>query len=576
MGESTTPELIAALQKEGYTTEANKVIAQVTTKYNNFKNTTYPYGSEYNYDNTGEEAVYTYAKMNGNTTMLSKINAKTRACRGQQPVWYYYADPVSICGEAWWDFQYSASLVGYCMDDWEKNYSTTSVTDERLNYAAKIANIGCINSGQIDSNAANIGTVAWTYQSEKGNYYQGSAESGTLHNGWRQMSGEADLGLFGAIRILSSDVATDPIFGLFGYGCDVTLNGSNYVITPKDGVFKKLNLINEKFYMTLAQDQYTAATVATTKDYLDITLKNQYTVAAHTTKMTLTGLKAGSYNILVNNTNVGSVNAVNGTDTIVNINIGTAATYDVKLQAGPAVNQAPIVNAGINNTVTLPGNIVLAGTASDDGLPKGTLTTTWSLQSGPGTATLASVSALNTTATVSVPGTYVFLLTANDSILQSTSTVTITVNPVGTLTNIAPQGTASTSFCSAWESLTGLNDGYNPTSSNDRGHSIYGNWNTAGATQWVEYDFSKNYTISSMDVYWFADGQGINVPASCSIQYWNGTAWANVSNPIGLGVVSNQYNNTTFAAVSTNKIRVNITSQTNWWTGIEQWKVYGY
>ncbi|HYH02521.1 MAG TPA: DUF5695 domain-containing protein, partial [Bacillota bacterium] len=169
MGESTTPEIIQALKDEGYTNEAADLTAKMATKYNNFKNNAYPYGSEYSYDNTGEEAVYTLAKMNNNTTMLRKINQKTRACRGTQPVWYYYTDPVTICGENWWNFQYTTSLAGYCMDDWMKYYSTSPELDARLTYAAKVANIGCINSGQIDADPVNIGTVSWTYQAEKGN-----------------------------------------------------------------------------------------------------------------------------------------------------------------------------------------------------------------------------------------------------------------------------------------------------------------------------------------------------------------------------------------------------------------------
>ena len=54
------------------------------------------------------------------------------------------------------------------MDDWLRTYSTTPEKDERLSYAAKIASVGVINSGQIDSKAANLGTVAWTYQAMKG------------------------------------------------------------------------------------------------------------------------------------------------------------------------------------------------------------------------------------------------------------------------------------------------------------------------------------------------------------------------------------------------------------------------
>jgi hypothetical protein len=142
-------------------------------------------------------------------------------------------------------------------------------------------------------------------------------------------------------------------------------------------------------------------------------------------------------------------------------------------------------------------------------------------------------------------------------------------------TDLAPLGTASTSFVSTWESLVGLNDGYAPASSSDRGHPVYGNWDNPNTTQWVQYDFSQSYTLSSIEVYWFDDDQGIDLPASYSIQYWNGTAWINVANPSGLGLAANLYNKTTFTPVSTNRIRLNITAKATTSTGIQSWKVFG-
>src|SRR5213076_1741127 len=67
-------------------------------------------------------------------------------------------------------------------------------------------------------------------------------------------------------------------------------------------------------------------------------------------------------------------------------------------------NLAPVVNAGLDQTITLPSSATLNGTATDDGLPAGTLTTTWSKVSGPGTVTFANGNALNTTATFSASG----------------------------------------------------------------------------------------------------------------------------------------------------------------------------
>jgi RHS repeat-associated protein len=100
-----------------------------------------------------------------------------------------------------------------------------------------------------------------------------------------------------------------------------------------------------------------------------------------------------------------------------------------------AVNAAPVVNAGTSQTITLPNNAVnLIGTATDDGLPSGILTTAWSQVSGPGTAFIETPNQLSTLVTLPQAGTYVFKLTASDSLLSSSSNVTVTVNQQ----NLAP------------------------------------------------------------------------------------------------------------------------------------------
>jgi RHS repeat-associated protein len=94
-----------------------------------------------------------------------------------------------------------------------------------------------------------------------------------------------------------------------------------------------------------------------------------------------------------------------------------------------AANQAPVVNAGTNQNITLPTNsTTLQGTATDDGLPNNTLTISWTQVSGPGTASFNTPNAAITDVTFPVAGTYVLQLTANDSQLSSSSNVTITVN----------------------------------------------------------------------------------------------------------------------------------------------------
>ncbi|HYG77635.1 MAG TPA: DUF6531 domain-containing protein, partial [Planctomycetota bacterium] len=95
------------------------------------------------------------------------------------------------------------------------------------------------------------------------------------------------------------------------------------------------------------------------------------------------------------------------------------------------INQAPVVNAGANQTIELPNTASLAGTVTDDGLPNppAAVTTTWTKVSGPGTVTFGDASALNTAATFSQDGTYVLRLTASDSAATVFSDVTIVVKP---------------------------------------------------------------------------------------------------------------------------------------------------
>ncbi len=95
-------------------------------------------------------------------------------------------------------------------------------------------------------------------------------------------------------------------------------------------------------------------------------------------------------------------------------------------------NLAPVVNAGPAGVVTLPASAVLAGSASDDGLPAGgALTIGWSKVSGPGAVTFANPASAATSAAFALPGVYLLRLTAGDSLLSASGDVQITVSPNG-------------------------------------------------------------------------------------------------------------------------------------------------
>jgi len=77
---------------------------------------------------------------------------------------------------------------------------------------------------------------------------------------------------------------------------------------------------------------------------------------------------------------------------------------------GPAVNQAPSVEAGADQTITLSeDSVFLDGTVTDDGLPDplGEVITSWSQVGGPGTMVFTDAGVEDTTATFPEAGNYV-------------------------------------------------------------------------------------------------------------------------------------------------------------------------
>ena len=115
---------------------------------------------------------------------------------------------------------------------------------------------------------------------------------------------------------------------------------------------------------------------------------------------------------------------------------GDRVAYDEVTITG--THTAPSAAAGIDQTITLPSGATLDGTVTDDGFPtSGSLTTTWTRTSGPGTVTFVDSAAVDTTATFSINGTYVLRLTANDGDLTDYDELTVTVNPANTAPTVA-------------------------------------------------------------------------------------------------------------------------------------------
>lgn len=324
-------------------------LTQATTRGNNFYNAAYPFSSEFAYDQTGEEGSYTLVKWfatNGNDdaaiTRLDKmafIVGKATAWTGKQPYWHHQAMG-SVAGNEHWMYKYSVGHHSQILNDFFFNHADSGIhmtegIDKydgntqfsqdmwRFVYPMKIAVAGWIQSGQPElhgptgPNAANptgglvnknpmadglgiLGSVFGAMRTARP--YDWSLEDayGSNYNGFPYSeSAEADEGIWACLNSLSADIVpNDPNFGLAGWGAKVSDAGDAYEVIPTDGLYRKLNIVGDKFQAEFIHDRYTKAVI--NKDYKGMTFKIENVAGkAHTGTVNLRMLEPGTYNVLL-------------------------------------------------------------------------------------------------------------------------------------------------------------------------------------------------------------------------------------------------------------------------------------
>jgi Bacterial Ig domain/K319L-like, PKD domain len=112
-----------------------------------------------------------------------------------------------------------------------------------------------------------------------------------------------------------------------------------------------------------------------------------------------------------------------GVDNDKDPNENDGKVYEISVPPVPAGNRAPGVAAGPDLTIVLPAGATLDGAVVDDG--PGTVTSTWSKVSGPGTVTFGDAGAVDTMASFNAIGRYVLRLTASDGQLTASDEVEV-------------------------------------------------------------------------------------------------------------------------------------------------------
>jgi uncharacterized protein len=154
--------------------------------------------------------------------------------------------------------------------------------------------------------------------------------------------------------------------------------------------------------------------------------------------------------------------------------------------------------------------------------------------------------------------------------------------------NIARVAVSSSAAVASENKISALNDGFVPANSYDRTHGCYAlrvEGSIDSGQPWVQYDWSEPVAISKVEIYWAVDrprpaalpGSSLPrmlAPLSYRILFGSGSDFVPVDKPEGLGIAPDTFNVTTFQAVKTSKVRIEVLPQQGEPAGILEWRVF--
>jgi hypothetical protein len=126
------------------------------------------------------------------------------------------------------------------------------------------------------------------------------------------------------------------------------------------------------------------------------------------------------------------------------------------------------------------------------------------------------------------------------------------------------------------DSAAALNDQMEPRRSGDESIPRLTWWDHRGTTEWAQYDFEKPTRVSSVQVYWFDDGDdggGCRLPAAWRVLVKRGDEWTPAGGVSSYPVEKNAYNAVEFDPVETTAMRLEVRLQPEFSGGILEWRV---
>lgn len=134
------------------------------------------------------------------------------------------------------------------------------------------------------------------------------------------------------------------------------------------------------------------------------------------------------------------------------------------------------------------------------------------------------------------------------------------------------------SFVSGYCQPNGVKDGFRPPTSNPNSPQQMHFWPHKGGEETVEYSWSEPRDIRRARVFWFDDtGRGeVKVPKAWRMEAWVGGHWQPVqlSGSSTYGLKLDVWNEIKFAPVRAQRVRLVLSQQPEWASGIHEWQLF--
>jgi hypothetical protein len=276
--------IVQDLQREGWDKEYTTLLNLMKECNQHFVQDPYPYKSEMEIDETGQHQVYYFTRYFGalgdpaskkkNLEVLKVLEASRG---GDQPAWFLYGNDLfahpDLRGQiSCW---HSESLNGMAL---LQGFEDTGDPAMLLKGYAGVMSV--LHNVLLDGMG-----FGW-FRLDPGVF---ACEPPKTFEGGP--------GLWGFVRAAKSYVVLDDSFGLMGYGCQVSELGDELTIVPKDGIRKRIRVVDERLDVEVSRGEVKKLRFNRRTRELQIEIEDT-TGIVQTAQITVKGLAPGKYYLM--------------------------------------------------------------------------------------------------------------------------------------------------------------------------------------------------------------------------------------------------------------------------------------